>query len=111
MTMRMPTFKFPMLLPPPGMMQQGGGGGSGGNSVDTRTSLMGPLSAAEVVAHYVKALETAGWKMGTVASSGDVSVVSAQAKDPDGALWRGALVAERVGENQLEASIRMVLQR
>ncbi len=106
-SMGLPALKFPILLPPRGMMQGSGGGGSGGRTIETRAELTGPLSPAEVIPHYVKQLEAAGWKMGSLASSGDVSVTSAEAKDPEGKLWRGALIAQRVGETELQVALKM----
>jgi hypothetical protein len=105
--MLLPALKFPVLRPPPGMVQRGGGGGRGGDNVSTSAQLIGPLHASEVIPPYLEQLRAAGWKTGTVASSGDVSVASVETTDPEGKLWRGALIARRVSETRLEVSIEM----
>lgn len=105
--MELPSLEFPRLLPPAGMQQRGGGSGRGGENVSTSAELMGPLAAVEVIPHYLKQLQAAGWKAWSLASSGDVSVASLEATDKEGKLWRGALLAQRVNENQLRVSIEM----
>ena len=103
----LPALKFPVLRPPAGMIQRSGGGGRGGDNVSTSAQLIGPLHASEVIPPYLDQLRVAGWKTGKVASSGDVSVASLEAMDPDGKLWHGAFIARRLTENELEVSIEM----
>jgi hypothetical protein len=105
--MGLPALKFPVLLPPPGMTQRSGGGGSGGDHISTSAQLLGPIGPAEAIAHYVKQLEAAGWKMGSLASSGGTSIASAETRDPGGKLWRGALIAQGVSDSELEVELRM----
>ena len=107
MMAQLPALKFPVLLPPPGMVQRSGGGGSGGDQISTSAQLFGPLQPTDVIPHYVKQLRAGGWKMGNLASSGDVSIVSAEVTDPEGKLWRGALMARRISDTELEVSMQM----
>jgi hypothetical protein len=106
-TMRLAALKFPVLVPPPGMIQRGGGSANGGDHTETSAQLLGPLGPAEIVPHYLKQLEAAGWKMGQLASSGDVSIASAESRDAEGTLWRGVLMAQRVSDNELEVTLEM----
>ena len=99
--------KLPILRSPPGMMQRGGGGGSGSNQVNTSARLIGPLGPADLLEHYLKQLAAAGWTMGSVATSGDVTIASATAKDAEGLQWNGALLAQRLASNELEVTIIM----
>ena len=104
---RGPSFKFPALLPPAGMTQHGGGGGFGGDNAETAARLMGVLDPPDIVAHYVKQLDSAGWKMGATATSGGAAVASAEAKDSVGTLWTGALTAWRISPFEVEVNIKM----
>jgi hypothetical protein len=99
--------KFPVLLPPHGMTQHGTGGGSSGDNISTSAQLMGALGPPDIVSHYAKQLEAAGWKTGTVASSGMTSLASAEARDLEGTLWRGALIAQRVSDLEVEVTLQM----
>lgn len=105
--LRGPSFKFPTLVAPPGMSQQGGGGGTGGDNVETRARLLGALEAPAIVAHYAKQLDSAGWKMGTIATSGSLAVMPAAAKDSAGTLWVGALTAWRISPTEVEVNIKL----
>ena len=102
-----PSLTFPALLPPPGMSQSGGRGGSGSDRTEISARLTGPLGPAELVAHYLKQLEAAGWTMGPLVTSGEVSLASARATDPERTQWNGALVAQRISAYELEVTIEM----
>ena len=104
---RGPSFKFPALRPPTGMTQQGAGTGSGGDHVETEARLMGALDPPDILAHYVKQLDSAGWKMGATATSGGAAVAHAEAKDSAGTLWTGLLTAWRVRPFEVEVTIKM----
>jgi hypothetical protein len=68
---------------------------------------MGVLDPPDIVAHYVKQLDSAGWKMGATATSGGAAVVPAEAKDSAGTLWTGALMAWRITPFEVEVTIKM----
>jgi len=100
-------FKFPALLPPSGMIQGRGGSGSDGDNAETSAHLRGVLAPPVIVAHYVKQLDSAGWKLGATVTSGAAAISSAEVKDSDGVLWLGAITAWRVGADEIEVAIRM----
>jgi hypothetical protein len=104
---REPTLKFPRLVAPPGMTQQGGGGGSSGDDVEISARLTGGLEPAAIVAHYLKQLDSAGWKMAPIATSGGTTVAAADVKDSEGTQWTGAIIASRVAPTQIDVVLRM----
>jgi hypothetical protein len=107
MMVRGPSFKFPALRPPTGMTQRGGGGGSGGDNAETSARMMGVLDPPDLVAHYVRQLDSAGWKMGATATSGGAAIAPAEAKDSAGVRWTGALTAWRISPVEVEVTIKM----
>ena len=98
--------EFPRLLPPNTMMQRGGGGCSGGRDTEISTRLEGPLGVADVAAHYLKQLDSAGWKPTAPVTSGDVTLSSLSTKSSQGQQWIGMLIASRVG-TEIDVAIRM----
>src|SRR5437763_5982309 len=107
MITRQRLLKFPTLHAPVGMTQRGGGGGSGGADAETSGRLYGPIDVADIVAHYLTELDSAGWKTGRVATSGTVSVASLETTSPDGQQWIGAFIASRVTPFEVVVSVRM----
>ena len=89
------------------MTQHGGGGGFGGDNAETAARLMGVLDPPDIMAHYVKQLDSAGWKMGATATSAGTAVAAAEAKDSVGTLWTGALTAWRISPFEVEVNIKM----
>lgn len=102
-------FKFPALLPPPGMMPHGAGTGMGGRNASISVDLNGPLKPADLVAHYRKQLDAAGWRTRTpVTSSEDAALAYVEATDSTGVVWRGVMTALQSGPSEVEVAITMV---
>lgn len=101
---------FPRLIAPAWMTQMGGGGGGGGDNTETSTRLTGPIELQDIVVHYLKQLDSAGWKVGTLATSGVVTIAQV-ATTHRGKAWTGALVATRLGPSEIDVAIRMARPR
>jgi hypothetical protein len=97
---------FPRLTAPTWMSQQGGGGCGGGDHMETSTRLTGPIELPDIVAHYLKQLDSAGWKVGTLATIGVVTIAQVATKQR-GKEWTGVLVATRLGPSEIDVAIRM----
>jgi hypothetical protein len=104
----MPSLKFPTLLPPVGMEQRGAGAGMGSGRDDISTRLVGSRAPVDVLTHYVKQLETAGWKMGAPIGADAVAAASASTKDSNGTDWNGAIYVTRVTPAEVEVTIHML---
>ena len=99
--------KFPPLHPPPGMTQRGGGGGSGGDDASTSARVNGPLDVTNIVAFYLRELDSAGWKTGKIVATDDLAAASLSVTDPDGTEWKGAFTASRIAAFEVALTIRM----
>jgi len=83
-------FKFPALLPPPGMTAHRNGSGIGGRNASISAGFNGPLKPADMVAHYRKQLDAAGWRTRTPATSSEEAALAyVEATDSTGVVWRG----------------------
>jgi hypothetical protein len=83
---------LPLLYPPSGAQQHGGGGG--GNNEDVHTSatveLREAMNTADLVVHYTKQLEQAGWTL-TGSETSQQSAWSAWSfRDKDNEPWQAA---------------------
>jgi hypothetical protein len=103
----MKVLKFPALHPPPGMTQRGGRGGSGGDDASTSARVNGPLDVTNIVASYLRELDSAGWKTGKIVASDDLAAASLTVTDPDGTEWKGAFTASRIAAFEVALMIRM----
>jgi len=61
----------------------------------------------EIVAHYLRQLDSAGWKTGAPVISGNTALASTEAPGTDGVRWSGAIVASRIRPMEVDVVIRM----
>jgi hypothetical protein len=67
---------LPVLVAPPGAKTTGGGAGGGADAMFSQTRLDTTLTPREVAAHYVRQLESAGWKVEGRANEDDMISVT-----------------------------------
>lgn len=99
--------ELPLLVPPPGADVRGSGTGGGTNGFDAHATLEGTLATADLVAHYGRQLEAAGWKGQSLAASPSAAVQAFAAMDSKGKEWRGALTAIEIGPARRLVTVRM----
>ena len=81
----------------------------GGRNASISASLSGPLKPADLVAHYRKQLDAAGWRTRTPVTSGeDAAIAYVEATDSTGVVWRGMMTALQSGPSEVEVGITMV---
>jgi hypothetical protein len=105
---RMPHLAFPTLRSPVGMSQRGGGGCTGSDRTEISAHLVGAGEPLDILTHYVKQLESAGWKVGTPVSADGLAVATTRTKDSDGVDWSGAMTVTRVTSAEVEVTIQMM---
>jgi len=105
---RMPHLEFPMLRSPVGMTERGGGGCSGSDRTEISAHLVGTGEPLDILTHYVKQLESAGWKVGAPVNADGLAVATARSKDSDGVDWTGAMTVTRVTSAEVEVTIQMM---
>ena len=105
---RKPQLEFPPLLPPVGMSQHGGGGSSGSDRMEISTRLAGPGEPLDVLTHYLKQLESAGWKVSAPISAEGLAAASTRTKDGEGLEWTGTMTVTRVTSTEVEVTLNML---
>ena len=103
----MPVLKFPALFPPVGMEQGAVGSCGGSDRFEISTRLVGAREPLDILTHYVKQLESAGWKMGAPLSGDGMAATSARTRE-DGVDWTGTITATRVTPSEVEVTIHMM---
>src|ERR1051325_4598732 len=99
--------KFPPLHPPRSTTQRPSGGGSGFDGTFISARLNGPLDLRDIVTHYLKELDSAGWKTGAIATTDDFAAATLGTTDPDGREWKGSVSARRLGPFSVAVQIQM----
>lgn len=99
---------FPTLLQPVGMANEGTGGCSGSDRTQITARLAGAGEPLDILTHYVKQLETSGWKIGAPLSADGVAAASLSATDKDGVNWKGSITVNRVTSNEVDVTLQMM---
>jgi hypothetical protein len=99
--------KFPPLHPPRSTTQRPSGAGSGLDGTFISARLTGPLDLRDIVTHYLKELDSAGWKSGAIATTDDIAAASLGTTDPDGREWKGSVSARRLAPFSVVVQIQM----
>jgi hypothetical protein len=105
---RMRSLKFPTLRPPIGVEQRGAESGFASGRVEISSRLVGAGEALDVLTHYMKQLESAGWKMGGPITADGTAVAAASTKDSNGVDWNGAITVIRLTPSEVEVTIHML---
>jgi hypothetical protein len=105
----LPDVRLPALEPPAGVKQSGAGGSSGRDAWETRATVTGGRSVADLADAYIAQLVAQGWKLEErVPPSGSWAVVRLSSKTTAGEPLFGMLMITPIGNGTCEALFRLV---